>query len=264
MNELVCVITGGTSGIGRCTAEAMKAAGYTVYELSRREAGLEGFYHIPTDVTSEEMVNSAVSKILAQAGHIDVLINNAGFGVSGAVEFTAPRDARHQFDVNFFGMVNMVKAVLPSMRQARHGRIVNLSSVAAPVPIPFQAYYSASKAAINDYTMALANEVRPYGVEVCCVQPGDIKTGFTAAREKVREGDDVYGGRIARSVAVMEHDEQTGMSPEKAGAFICRVATRRRVKPISTIGFPYQCACFLVKLLPAAALNRMVGKLYAK
>ena len=100
---------------------------------------------------------------------------------------------------------------------------MNLSSVAAPVPIPFQAYYSASKAAINDYTMALANEVRPYGVEVCCVQPGDIKTGFTAAREKVREGDDVYGGRIARSVGVMEHDEQTGMqtllaaNPEAVG-----------------------------------------------
>jgi short-subunit dehydrogenase len=158
----------------------------------------------------------------------------------------------------------MNHAVLPVMRQARHGRIVNLSSVAAPIPIPFQAYYSASKAAINAYTLALANEVRPFGVEVCCVQPGDIRTGFTAAREKTSEGDDVYGGRISRSVGKMEHDEQTGMAPEAAARFICRVATKKGVKPVNTIGFAYQSACVLAKLLSARLLNSLVGKIYAK
>lgn len=264
MSNPVCIITGGTSGIGKCTAQAMKDAGYTVYELSRREQGIEGFFHIPTDVTSEEMTQRAVSAVLAQEERIDVLINNAGFGVSGAVEFTKPQDAHRQFDVNFFGMVNMNHAVLPVMRQARHGRIVNLSSVAAPIPIPFQAYYSASKAAINAYTLALANEVRPFGVEVCCVQPGDIRTGFTAAREKTSEGDDVYGGRISRSVGKMEHDEQTGMAPEAAARFICRVATKKGVKPVNTIGFAYQSACVLAKLLSARLLNSLVGKIYAK
>ena len=145
MSEKVCVITGGTSGIGKATAEAMRRRGYTVYELSRRETGLAGFRHIPADVTKPEMVEAAVAEILRQETHIDVLINNAGFGVSGAVEFTEAAAAKKQFEVNFFGMVNMRHAVLPVMRAAGRGRIVNLSSVAGVVPIPFQTYYSASK-----------------------------------------------------------------------------------------------------------------------
>ena len=264
MSEKVCVITGGTSGIGKCTAEAMRQKGYAVYELSRRETGVAGFVHIPTDVTKPEMVDAAIAEVLRQEDHIDVLINNAGFGVSGAVEFTEPAAAKKQLEVNFFGMVNVCHAVLPVMRGAGHGRIVNLSSVAAPVPIPFQTYYSASKAAINSYTMALANEVKPFGIQVCCVQPGDIRTGFTAAREKNPEGDDVYGGRIARSVAGMERDEQNGMAPEKAGAFIAHVADKKSVRPINTIGLQYKFFCFLVKILPAKTLNWLVGLIYAK
>ena len=223
----VCVITGGTSGIGLCTAQAMLEKGYTVYELSRRAEGAPGMKHIMADVTKEETLAAAVQEILKQEDHIDVLINNAGFGISGAVEFTKTEDAQHQLDVNFFGMVRMNRQVLPVMRRQCHGRIVNLSSVAGAIPIPFQTYYSASKAAINSYTMALANEVKPFGIQVCCVQPGDIRTGFTAAREKNPEGDDVYGGRIARSVAGMERDEQNGMAPEKAGAFIAHVADKK-------------------------------------
>ena len=140
MSEKVCVITGGTSGIGKCTAEAMRRKGYAVYELSRRETGVAGFVHIPTDVTKPEMVDAAIAEVLRQEDHIDVLINNAGFGVSGAVEFTEPAAAKKQLEVNFFGMVNVCHAVLPVMRGAGHGRIVNLSSVAGVVPIPFQTY----------------------------------------------------------------------------------------------------------------------------
>ena len=197
----VCVITGGTSGIGRCTAQAMLARGYTVYELSRRAEGVAGMQHIVADVTKEETLAAAVAQILQREDHIDVLINNAGFGISGAVEFTGTEEAQRQLDVNFFGMVRMNRQVLPVMRKQGYGRIVNLSSVAGAIPIPFQTYYSASKAAINSYTMALANEVKPFGIQVCCVQPGDIRTGFTAAREKNQLGDDIYGGRIARSVS---------------------------------------------------------------
>ena len=264
MSEKVCVITGGTSGIGKCTAEAMRQKGYAVYELSRRETGVAGFVHIPTDVTKPEMVDAAIAEVLRQEDHIDVLINNAGFGVSGAVEFTEPAAAQKRLEVNFVGMVNVCHAVLPVMRGAGHGRIVNLSSVAGVVPIPFQTYYSASKAAINSYTMALANEVKPFGVQVCAVMPGDIRTGFTAAREKSQAGDDVYHGRIARSVAGMEHDEQTGMSPEAAGAYIASVATRRSVKPLRSIGLKYKFFCVLAKLLPVRTLNWLVGLIYAK
>ena len=260
----VCVITGGTSGIGKCTAQAMLEKSYTVYELSRRAQGIEGLHHIVADVTDEQTLAAAINEILQREDHIDVVINNAGFGISGAVEFTKTEDAQHQLDVNFFGMVRMNRQVLPIMRKQGYGRIVNLSSVAGAIAIPFQTYYSASKAAINSYTMALANEVKPFGIQVCCVQPGDIRTGFTAAREKNQLGDDIYGGRIARSVAGMERDEQTGMAPEKAGAFIAHVATRKGSKPVNTIGLQYQFFCFLAKVLPAKALNYLVGLIYAK
>ena len=260
----VCVITGGTSGIGKCTAQAMLEKGYTVYELSRRAQGIEGLHHIVADVTDEQTLAAAINEILQREDHIDVVINNAGFGISGAVEFTKTEDAQHQLDVNFFGMVRMNRQVLPIMRKQGYGRIVNLSSVAGALAIPFQTSYSASKAASNSYTMALANEVKPFGIQVCCVQPGDIRTGFTAAREKNQMGDDIYGGRIARSVAGMERDEQTGMAPEKAGAFIAHVATRKGSKPVNTIGLQYQFFCFLAKVLPAKALNYLVGLIYAK
>lgn len=264
MSEKVCLITGGTSGIGLATAAEMKKRGYAVYELSRRAAQNTEFFHISADVTDEARVRAAVEEVMRHEDHIDVLINNAGFGISGAVEFTEAEDAKRQMEVNFFGMVNVCRAVLPLMREAGGGRIVNLSSVAGVIPIPFQTYYSASKAAINAYTMALANEVRPFGIRVCAVLPGDIQTGFTAARKKSCAGDDVYGGRIGRSVAGMEHDEQTGMRPETAGAYIASVATRRAVKPLRAIGAQYKLFCVLAKLLPARTLNWLVGLIYAK
>ena len=259
----VAVVTGGTSGIGKQTALALKAAGYTVYELSRRAQGVEGLHHLVADITREELVDAAIGEVLRQEGHIDVVVNNAGFGISGAIEFTKTEDAKRLFDADFFGMVNVCHAVLPVMRGAGHGRIVNLSSVAGVVPIPFQTYYSASKAAINSYTMALANEVKPFGVQVCAVMPGDIRTGFTAAREKSQAGDDVYHGRIARSVAGMEHDEQTGMTAEFAGQFVARRATQKRAKLICTMGHKYALFVFLMRILPTGLATRIVGRIYA-
>lgn len=259
----IAVVTGGTSGIGRETALYLAKNGCTVYELSRRAEGVAGLRHISADVTDETSVRRAVEQIVREAGRIDILVNNAGFGISGAVEFTDTEEAKRQFDVNFFGMVRMNRAVIAVMRGQGGGRIVNLSSVAAPVPIPFQTYYSASKAAINSYTMALANELRPFGITVSAVMPGDIHTGFTAARRKVAEGDEIYGGRISRSVRRMEHDEQTGMDPAKAGAFVGRVALKTGHKPLYTIGFAYQAAVLLTKILPARVLNWLIGKIYA-
>ena len=260
----VAIVTGGSSGIGRCTALSLKDAGFAVYELSRREQGTGEVEHISCDVTDERAVKAAVQSVREKEGRIDVLVNAAGFGISGAVEFTETDAAKRLFDVDFFGMVNVNRAVLPVFREQGFGRIVNVSSVAAPIAIPFQTYYSAAKNAMNAYTMALANEVRPFGITVCAVQPGDIATGFTAAREKSHEGDDVYGGRISRSVATMEHDEQNGMKPEVAGRFIARVAQKKSRKPFYTIGAQYKIFCFLAKLLPAQLLNWLVGLIYAK
>lgn len=263
MNKVV-MITGGSSGIGLCTAAALRDRGCKVYELSRRDSEVTGITHIKCDITDEAQIAAAVGQVMAESGRIDILINNAGFGISGAVEFTDTAEAQRLFDVNFFGMVRMNHAVLPLMRQQGGGRIVNLSSVAAPVPIPFQTYYSAGKAAVNSYTMALSNEVKPFGITVCAVMPGDIKTGFTSARQKNIAGDDIYGGRITRSVAGMEKDEQTGMDPAEAGSFIASVALKNSRKPLYTIGIAYKGAVFLTKILPARWLNALIGQLYAK
>ena len=264
MNKKIAIVTGGTSGIGKATALALRGAGYTVYEFSRREAGVEGLHHIRADITDETQVRAAVQQVMDAEGQIDVVVNNAGFGISGAVEFTDTADAQRLFNADFFGMVRVNRAVIAHMRAAGRGRIVNLSSVAGPLPIPFQTYYSAAKAAVNAYTMALANELRPFGITVCAVQPGDIHTGFTAAREKTVTGDEVYGGRISRSVSRMEHDEQTGMDPAVAGKFIANVAMKKKVSPIYTIGASYSFLTFLTRLMSWKTMNKIIGAIYAK
>jgi len=263
MSAKTAVVTGGSSGIGLETARALAAAGCRVYVICRREFSSPELTVLRADVTDESAVRAAIDAAAKEAGGVDILVCCAGFGISGAVEFTEGADARRQLDVNFFGMDNAVRAVLPHMRSAGHGRIVNVSSVAAVAAIPFQTYYSASKAAINAYTCALANEVGPYGVSVTAVMPGDIRTGFTDARKKSAAGDDAYGGRIARSVAKMEQDERGGMDPAKAGAYIAGLALRARVKPLYAVGFSYKCVCFLCDLLPCRLRNWLIGKLYA-
>ena len=263
MAESVALVTGGSSGIGLAAARALRDRGLTVFIVSRRPFTEKGLHHLCADVADERQCAEAVEAVLRKAGRLDLLVNCAGFGISGAVEFTEAAEAKKQMEVNFFGCVNMTRAALPHMRQRGSGRIVNISSVAAPAAIPFQAYYSASKAAINAWSAALANELRPYGVSVTAVQPGDIKTGFTAAREKSIAGDEAYGGRISKSVAKMEHDEQNGMDPAKAGAYIAKIAMKQHPKPVYTIGLGYKAICVLLKLLPSRLANWAIGKLYA-
>ena len=261
--------------------------------MSRKPAEHEGITHLSGDVTKPETIEAAVNAVLEREDHIDILVNNAGFGISGAIEFTEPEEARKQMEVNFFGMVNVCHAVLPHMREAGHGRIVNLSSVAAPIAIPFQAFYSASKAAINAYSQALANEVRPYGVTVCAVMPGDIRTGFTAARKKVqlptgvagvspavmevrypcctttkmfpsyKEESEIAYPHAEHAVAAMERDEQHGLTPQAMARSLYHIATARYPRPQYIGGAEYRLFAFLHWLLPQRLVNYIVGRIYA-
>lgn len=264
MENKVAIVTGGNSGIGRCAALALKKIGCIVYDFSRREIPTDGITHIKTDVTDENSVANSINEVIKKDGRIDIVINSAGYGISGAVEFTDTNDAKAQFDVNFFGTVNVNKAVIPFMRKNNGGRIVNISSVAAVTHIPFQTYYSASKAAIESYTCALANEVKPFGITVTAIAPGDICTEFTQARQKSFDGDDVYQGRIARSVQGMEKDEQKGMKPEIAGEYIAKIALQKNVKPVYAIGLSYKFISVLCKTFPCGFRNKIIGMLYAK
>ena len=261
----VAIVTGGSSGIGAAAAEYLAAHGCTVYEFSRHEkSGSASVHHVTADVTDEASVAAAVQSVLDAEGRIDILLNNAGFGISGAAEFTSVEEAKRQLEVNFWGMVRATKAVLPMMRAQRSGRIVNTSSVAAVTPIPFQTYYSVSKAAINSFTMSVGNEVRPYGIRISAVMPGDTRTGFTDARARSFAGDDAYGGRISRSVAKMEKDERGGVSASVVGAALGRAALSKSRKVFCTVGFVYRLVIFLMRLLPSTAANAILGKMYAE
>lgn len=263
MKKKVAVVTGGSSGIGLgvCTRLAKKK--YQVYDFSRHETTLpQNVTHLSCDVTDSKQIRAAIQEVLSKEGHIDLLVNNAGFGISGAVEFTKTEAVRKQFEVNFFGLTEVTKAIIPIMRQQGAGTICNVSSVASPIAIPFQAYYSASKAAITDYTLALRNELKPFGIRVVCIWPGDIATGFTDAREKSPAGDDIYGGKISRSVAAMEKDERGGMSATEAGKQIADLCRKKHPAPVYTIGGIYKLFVFLTRLFPQRFLYYVVGKLY--
>ena len=260
----VALVTGGSSGIGRCAARALADAGCAVYELSRRDVPQAGIIHLTADITDEAQVRQAVETVVEAEGRIDILVNNAGFGISGAAETTDPAASHRQLEVNLFGMDNVTRAVLPQMRAQGSGRIVCLSSIAGILPIPFQLWYSVSKSAVVSYCLALANEVRPYRISVCAILPGDIATGFTDARQKDESADMAYGGRVSRSVAGMERDERGGMRPEYAGGFVAKYALKKNSRPLVAMGLSYKCVAVLAKLLPRRLSNRIVGLLYAK
>lgn len=257
------VITGGSGGIGLCLCRAFCARGDKVYSLSRTQNPENPAVYIHADLEEEESVKEAFLRIGAQEKGIDLLVNNAGFGISGAIEFTQVAEAERQFQVNFFGMLRCIQAALPLLRE-RRGRIINISSAAAIFSIPFQAFYSASKSAVNSMTLALRNEVKPFGISVCAVMPGDVKTGFTEKRRKNHAGNELYGGVIDASVAVMERDEQNGMTPEYIAAYLCRIAERSSVRPLYTAGTLYKFFYLADKFLPKRFVNWMVGKLYIK
>ena len=258
----IAVITGASSGIGLAAARLFLEKGDKVYGVSRRPCPEEGVISLTADVTDEEAVRAVINEVAAREGRIDIIVCNAGFGISGAVEFTDMSEAKRQFDVNFFGTANCIKAALGPMRERKAGTVIVTSSVAGALPIPFQAYYSATKSALNALVLTTANEVRPFGINVCAVLPGDIKTGFTDARAKESAGESEYAA-LRRSVETMEHDERSGMPPAAIAKRMYALSRKKHTKPLSSVGIQYKACCLLGKLLPTRLSNWIVGKMYA-
>ena len=267
------VISGGSSGIGKATASLFAERGWCVFELSRHGQSVKEttpdpsqergeIIHIFCDVCSEESTRAAIAEVLKQTDHIDVAISNAGFGISGSVEFTDIAEAEHQMDVNFMGAVRFTQAVLPQLRKQHGGRIIYTSSVAAVLAVPYQSFYSASKAAINAMALALANEVREFGIYVSVMMPGDVSTGFTDARRKSNAGEEVYTG-ANKAVTTMEKDERGGMSPMQMARLFYRIATCRSPKPQYIGGLEYRVFCLLDRLLPKRLVNWIEYKVYS-
>ena len=256
------VISGGSSGIGKATASLFAERGWRVFELSRHGVSHDGITHVDCDVCDEQSTRNAIAQVLQQTDIIDVVISNAGYGISGPIEFTEIAAAEHQMDVNFMGAVRFTQAVLPQLRKQRFGRIIYTSSVAAILAVPYQSFYSASKAAINALALALANEVKEFGISVSVMMPGDVSTGFTDARDKSSAGEDIYKS-ANKAITTMEHDERSGMSPRQMAKLFYHIATCRSPRPQYVGGFSYRLFCFLDRLLPKRFVNWLEYKVYS-
>ncbi len=260
---MVIVITGASSGIGYETAKFLSLKGYKVYGLSRRTFEDEHFVNLPCDITDYNRVKDCFEEIYQKEGRIDVLINNAGMGISGAVEYTENSDIKKIFDVNVLALINACKLVVPYLRKSGKGKIVNVSSVASTVPIPFQAFYSATKSAVQQFSYALRLELKQFKIDVSVVCPGDTKTNFTSSRVKdnVVE-DELYGKRIVNSIQKMEKDEQNGMPPIEVSKIIYKIIKKNHSPACKTVGFGYKMIMLLVKILPTRFMLWVVSKLY--
>jgi short-subunit dehydrogenase len=190
----VALVTGASSGIGEATADRLARAGYTVFGTSRREASTGRLFEMLTlDVTSDESVNALIREVIRRADRIDLLVNNAGFGVAPAgAEESSIEQAQAIFDTNFMGIVRMTRAVLPQMRQQRSGRMINIGSVLGFLPMPYMALYSATKHAVAGYSEALDHELRTMGIRVSVVEPAYINTPFEANGMKPDSPLDAY------------------------------------------------------------------------
>lgn len=216
------LITGASRGIGLATATLLAQQGYTVFGTSRQPQSrtLNGFTLLRLDVRDQDSVQDCVQTVIAQAGNINILINNAGISLSGAVEEASAEDARQLFETNFFGVIRVTNAVLPHMRQAKRGHIINISSLAGIIGVPYLGMYAASKHALEGYSTSLRYELRQFGIHVSLVQPGDIQTGIVALSHSNPVAD--YDGIRGRVTAVHDANVGNGPAPEKVARVILR------------------------------------------
>lgn len=260
----VVVITGASGGIGLSTAKYLSKKGYIVYGLSRRGMNEDGITSIRCDVTKVEELANAFKQVYDSEGKIDVLVNNAGMGVSGAVEYASIDEMKKIFDLNVFALVNASQASLKYLRESK-GLIVNIGSVAGELTIPFQTYYSMTKVAVSTFTEGLRMEVKPFKIRVSCVMPGDTKTDFTKNREKpIVDSDPLYSDRIKNSLSKMEKDEQNGVDPIKVSKVIYKVIKKTNPPVKVTVGFDYKLLVFLKRLLPNKLVNYILYRMYGK
>ena len=261
----VVIITGASRGIGYAAARLFLDNGYVVYAFSRSGCNLKGVNSVVCDITQGAKLKESIDDVFNKEKRIDVLVNNAGGGISGAVEKTGPAEARDLFELNFFAVFEAVKYTVPYMRAAGGGVIINVGSVAGELHVPFQAFYSASKAAVEALSNCLRGELEPFNIRVATILPGDTQTGFTDARQKNFEaGDADYGSRIERSIGIMERDERGGMSPQKTAKVIYKASLRKSPRPLYAVGFKYGFFLLLGRIFPKSFVLWILNSMYAK
>jgi NAD(P)-dependent dehydrogenase (short-subunit alcohol dehydrogenase family) len=223
------LVTGASSGIGQATARLLAERGFTVFGTARNpeSAQSQGVAMVALDVRSDESVRACVEQVVAKAGRLDVLVNNAGYAVTGAAEETSVDEAKAQFETNFFGIVRMVNAVLPRMRASGAGKIINISSLAGNTAIPYSGFYSASKFALEGYSESLWYEVRPFGISVSLVEPGFVNTPIGEASPAAARPLSAYDTTRKRMLAAFGHALESGIPPEQVARRVLQIIEQR-------------------------------------
>jgi NAD(P)-dependent dehydrogenase (short-subunit alcohol dehydrogenase family) len=267
----VVLITGGSSGFGKACVDYLAAYGHRVYGTSRRASFPTGSSTthfpliIPMDVCDENSVAAAVDFVIERERRLDVLVNNAGFALTGAIELTSPAEARRQFETNFFGVHRVCRRVLPTMRRQRSGLIVNISSMGGLIALPFQGFYCASKYALEALTESLRMEVKPYGVQVTLIEPGDFKTRITANRVFAAASTDPseYTVQQCAAVDVITENERNGADPRELAALLGKIIEQQRVRPHYLVGAYFQkLAVWAKRFLPASVFEKLIMSHY--
>ena len=264
----VIIITGASSGIGYISARELALAGNKVYGAARRVEKMDslkeyGVVPLKLDVTDEDSIRQAVETVISEQGRIDALVNNAGFGMMGPVETVSMEDARRQMEVNLFGMAAMTRAVLAQMRSQGEGRIINISSMAGSVPIPYGAWYNISKYSVEAFSADLRMEVRPFGIKVSVIAPGPIHTqwGTIAADhlQRTTEGT-VYEENAAREAEAFRFAYTSSLlpGPEKVASCICKAVLSPRPRFHYRPGPSASASVIAHRLMPSSWWDAMV------
>ena len=274
-NHPVVLITGASSGFGEACARHLSTHGYHVYGTSRRAAwGPDGehsspendpYQMIPMDVCDTASVRAGVDFVVKASERIDVVVCNAGFGLAGAVEDSDVEEVKGQFETNFFGTWRVCRAVLPHLRRQGAGYLVIVGSLAGLMGIPFQAAYSASKFALEGLAEALRMEVKPWGVHVVLIQPGDFRTGFTRNRITTTASgqNSDYATTFARALAVMERDERQGPAPASLARLLEHIITHPAPRLRYTTGaMPQRIGALLKRVLPGQLFEWLMMATY--
>ncbi len=263
----IILVTGASSGIGSACANALQAAGHTVYGSARSLDRLKAvaFKPIELDVTHDDSAKAAIDKIISAEGKLDVLVNNAGNGIAGPAYAMPVDDAKKQFEVNFFGVVRMCGAVLPDMLKSNSGMIINISSLAGLFGLPYQSMYSASKYAIEGYSESLRMELRKTGVKVVVINPGDFKSDFSRTRQKIAFSLQQPELENAYKVAVesMEKDESIAPSPDMLAKKLVSIVSSSSPKHSYLVGLMGQTiAPKLKSILPGPLFEKLMCEHY--
>jgi short-subunit dehydrogenase len=264
----VVLVTGGSSGIGESVCKMLASSGYKVYGTSRNGQGetRHGFTLVKLDVEDQASVQECIQQIVNKEGKIDILINNAGVGIMGAVEDCSDEEIFKAFNINVFGLVRTTRAVLAHMRKQQSGLIINIASIAGHIGLPYRAYYSATKASVQRITEALRIEVEPFGIDACVVDPGDFNTNISGNRvvaQAVRKGSP-YASETLRIEAMINSEINKSLNADMVGDLMLQIVQSKQPKAYYRIGKALQKLSVKVRSLVGAELFEGILKKHYK